>query len=86
MISEEFKMYSKTETAKLLGLGKSTVAELISSGRLGFIQIGKRQMIPLVEIQRFLDESLVVLSPPSETFQEETIDSAQFLESLINNN
>lgn len=86
MISEEFKMYSKTETAKLLGLGKSTVAELINSGRLGFIQIGKRQMIPFCEIQRFLAESLVVLSAPPETYQEETINSAQFLESLINNN
>ena len=88
MSSEELKLCSKSETAKLLAIGKSAVSDLILGGRLGFIQIGKRQLIPLCEIRRFLSESLNVLSAPVEVDEDESegFDSVQFINNLINNN
>ena len=87
MYSEELRLCSKSETAKLLSIGKSAVSDLIFLGRLGFIQIGKRQLIPLCEIRRFLAESLNLLSVPSEAEDDASgsFDSVQFIDNLINN-
>ena len=57
-----FHLYSKSEAAKLLGIGKEKLGKLISSGRIGFIQIEDRIHIPYTEIQKFIDTNTVRLS------------------------
>lgn len=87
MVTEEVKLYTKTEAAKLLGIGKNNLNELINSGRIGIISLGKRIVIPFSEIVKFVEDNTTVvpLIPKQKHFGKE-ISSTQFLESLINNN
>jgi len=41
-----------------LSVGRSTLYELIKSGRIRAIKAGKRTLIPEVELQRFVSEEL----------------------------
>ncbi len=87
MITEEVRLYTKTETAKLLGIGKTSLNELIISGRIGIISLGKRILIPFSEIVKFIENSTTVIQPvQNQKHFKEEISSTQFLESLINNN
>lgn len=49
---------SRRETAKLLGLGLNSTAELINSGRLRSVRAGRRILIPRKEIEAFLEREL----------------------------
>ena len=51
------KLFSITEVARLLGVGKDTVYALLRTGQLGFIEIGKRKKISLIEIHKFIDKN-----------------------------
>jgi excisionase family DNA binding protein len=42
------------ETAAALGLSRSTIKILVSSGKLGAVRVGRRVLIPAREIERFL--------------------------------
>lgn len=42
------------ETAGALGVGRSTVYGLLRKGELHAIRIGDRQLVPIVEIERFI--------------------------------
>lgn len=48
------KLYSITETARLLGVGKDAIYDLIRQGKLGYIELGKRKKIAFTEIQNFI--------------------------------
>ena len=48
------KLHSISETARLLGVGKDAIYELIRHGRLGYIELGKRKKIAFTEIQSFI--------------------------------
>jgi len=48
------KLYSITETARLLSVGKDAVYEMIRQGKLGYIELGKRKKIAFNEIQNFI--------------------------------
>lgn len=54
IIATQCKLLSITETARLLGVGKDTVYALLRTGQLGFIEIGKRKKISLIEMQNFI--------------------------------
>jgi excisionase family DNA binding protein len=41
------------------GLGRTYLYMLMDSGRLTYIKVGKRRLIPRVELRRLLAESLV---------------------------
>ncbi len=60
-----FRLYSKSEAAKLLGIGKEKLGKLINSGRIGFIQIEDRIHIPHEEIQKFIYSNTIRLSQES---------------------
>jgi len=42
-----------------LRLSRKAVYELISSGALGYVQIGRRKRVPLEELRRFITERAV---------------------------
>jgi len=47
--------HSVEEAAHALGIGRSLVFALLKDGKLKSIKIGKRRLIPVVELQAFLD-------------------------------
>jgi excisionase family DNA binding protein len=57
---------SRNEGAAALGLGRSTFAELIARGELQEIRIGRRSLIPLSEIDRFVRERLAAATIPKD--------------------
>ena len=59
METHNLRLYSKSETAKLLGIGKEKLGKLLSSGRIGFIQIEDRIHIPYSEILNFIKKNTV---------------------------
>lgn len=49
---------SIVEAARSLGIGRSTIYELIAAGKLRKFNIGKRALIAESEIKRFVSESM----------------------------
>ena len=47
---------SVTEAARLISVGKSTCYALIEQGRLPAVHIGKRVIIPVAELERWIIE------------------------------
>ena len=50
------QLLTVSQTAALLGLGQSTVHQMIRDGRLGSCQIGNSRRIPLSEVESFISE------------------------------
>ena len=48
--------YSVEDAAPILGVGRTTIFELIATGRLENVKIGRRRIIPADALQRLLDE------------------------------
>jgi len=46
------------EAAKRLGVGRTTVYELIGSGEIRTFKVGNRTLIPEKELQRFVAERM----------------------------
>ncbi|MGA7720525.1 MAG: helix-turn-helix domain-containing protein [Ignavibacteriaceae bacterium] len=65
MDNQDLRLFSKSQTAKLLGIGKEKLGKLLVSGRLGFIQIDDRIYIPYSEILNFIKENTVKLTEES---------------------
>lgn len=84
----EVKLLSRQDVAKILGIGKSNVSDLIGEGRIGFVVIGKRIFIPFKEIQNFIDTNTIRVTAKAHhnASEEEDLSSTQFLETLINKN
>lgn len=51
------KLFSITEVARLLGVGKDTVYTLLRAGQLGFIEIGKRKKVPMMAINNYITQN-----------------------------
>ena len=49
---------SDREAARLLGIGKTKLRELLKSGRIQSARIGGRLVVPVASIERFLRESI----------------------------
>lgn len=47
-------VHSISETARIIGLSRSTLYALFKSGKLGHVKIGKRRLVERDEIKRFL--------------------------------
>jgi excisionase family DNA binding protein len=45
---------SLDEAAASLGLCRRTVADLVASGRLSSIRVGRRRLVPVTELARFI--------------------------------
>lgn len=57
----ELLLFSKTEAAQVMSIGRDAIGILIKTGKLGFLNVGKRIMIPFKEIERFISESTTKL-------------------------
>jgi excisionase family DNA binding protein len=55
----EQQLYSVTDAAKVLGIGRTVLFQLIGEGRLVSVRLGRRRLIPAAAI-RELAERLVV--------------------------
>ena len=49
---------SVEEAASLLGVGRSTIFELIRAQRLASIKVGKRRLIPTDELEAFIHRAM----------------------------
>ena len=56
MNQENKLVYSVIEMAGLLGIGRSTAYELVRSGKVPSLRLGRRIVIPKLELSRFLAE------------------------------
>jgi excisionase family DNA binding protein len=55
---EEMKRQTRTipEAAKLLGIGRGSAYEAARTGQLPTIRIGRRLLVPVVALQKILDQ------------------------------
>ena len=56
MNQEDTLVYSVTELVKLLGIGRSKAYELVRSGTIPSLRLGRRIVIPKLALSRFLAE------------------------------
>lgn len=63
MVSSKRKLYTPREAAILLGIGRSTVYELISRGELAGTRVGRRVFLTASTLESVLGERP---PPPSE--------------------
>ena len=56
---DELRLLSFSEAAKRMKIGMENLYDLIKSGKIGTIQVGKRSKIAVREILRFIDENTV---------------------------
>ena len=90
MEKNEFRLYSKSEAMKLLGIGKDAFNQLISGGQISVIKLNKREKIPYSELKRFIEDNTIkkISSKPKEdinSFINETKRNSYLKNSIINN-
>lgn len=49
---------SVEEAAGMLGVGRSSIFNLLNEGALASVKIGKRRLIPVVELRAFLERQV----------------------------
>jgi excisionase family DNA binding protein len=49
---------SPRKAAKYLDVGHDAIYQLLNQGRLRSVKLGRRRLIPMTELERFLDEEL----------------------------
>lgn len=59
------KLYSLSEAAEALSIGRDSLRKLVAEGRLGFILVGSSKRIPYQELVRFQTECTVRRVEPS---------------------
>lgn len=50
---------SDTEGARRVGLGKTKFRELLNEGKIRSFYVGRRRLIPVAELERFIGAALV---------------------------
>jgi excisionase family DNA binding protein len=59
-VEQQQLAYRVNEAARLLGVSRSAMYDLLTSGRVGYVRIaGGSRRVPASEIDRFLAENLV---------------------------
>ncbi len=51
-------LYTIPEAAKMLGIGRTNVYQLMNDGRLRFVKIGKRRLVPRSVLEVFVEDLL----------------------------
>ena len=64
---EQLKLYSLSEAATAMGIGRDSLRTLISAGRIGYISIGKSKRIPHQELVRFQTDNTLRKIKPTTT-------------------
>ncbi len=62
MKENEYSLLSISQAAAKLGIGRNTLSQLISEGRIRVIQIRDRMKIPIRELELFLEEGSAYLT------------------------
>ncbi len=52
--------YGIAEAAAMLGIGRTTIYELVRSGQLATLKIGQRRLVTRVDLERLIDSRRVV--------------------------
>lgn len=60
------KLFSKTKTAIILGIGKKKLEKLTNEGKIRFLAINGRKVYPFQALQDFIDSNLKVQSKISD--------------------
>ena len=55
-------LLSIPETGRLLGIGRTYAYELVASGKIASVRIGKRHLVTRAEVQRFVDSLAAPIS------------------------
>ena len=55
-ISHNLRLLSVSKAAKVLGISRSTLNDLINTGKIGIVKISKQRKIPFGEIEKFIIE------------------------------
>ena len=58
MLPLQDRGFSVEQAAEVIGVSRATIFELIGSGQLGSIKIGRRRVIPGVAIHEFITNRL----------------------------
>ncbi|MBX3006825.1 MAG: helix-turn-helix domain-containing protein [Melioribacteraceae bacterium] len=59
ILGNDLELLSRHEAAKRMKISPCTLTKLINNGELGSVRMGRRDKIPLRELNRFLDENTV---------------------------
>jgi excisionase family DNA binding protein len=51
----DVRAISVEDGARAIGIGRTALYELINSGQIATLRIGRRRLIPIVEIDKFLE-------------------------------
>lgn len=81
---KESQLFTKPKAAEYLGISVERLNILILEQRIRFIQIGKRQYIPISELQRFIVDNLTHLER-EEINETNNIDLHSLREDHLNN-
>jgi len=67
-----YKLVSKSNAAKMLGIGKERLNYLIAEGKIGIIHIEEKDYIPTRELNRFITDNIQrIQSDESQVFEDE---------------
>jgi excisionase family DNA binding protein len=53
------RLYSILAASKALGVSRNTVFDLMAQGKLAFVRIGRRRLVPADAIERFIETNIV---------------------------
>lgn len=91
--NNNLRLYSLSQAARKLGLGRDTLKNLIDQGKLGTITILKRKKVPEEELQRFLTQNTKVEIKPAyeldvnsfvnESFRKRNINTDKMFDTMI---
>ncbi len=55
----EISLLSKSTAARLMKIGKDRLAELINNGFIGVVMDKEKELIPYIEIKRYIKDNLI---------------------------
>jgi len=55
-MNETRLLYDIEEVATMVGLGRTRLYEEIRSGRLRSVKVGRRRLVPLAAVERWVDQ------------------------------
>ncbi len=65
--NNELKLYSISAAAKELSIRKDTLINLIETGKIGVIELGKRRKVPHLELIQFIKSNTAKVNPKVKT-------------------
>lgn len=66
METDQLKLYSLSQAAKTMSIGRDSLRALIAEGKIGYIMIGESKKIPHHELVRFQNENTIHKMEPKQ--------------------